>query len=170
MTPAITLPAITLQELLGWNQESSDFWNTHLKANPALLGLPCGIGGTATVQEFVKHIWGVELRWAQRLAVLPVTDTKDMPAGPLDALFDLHLKAVQIFRELLADPGKSWDETMTFDFSFLPPEARTISRRKLLAHALFHSQRHWAQLATLVRAAGFPSEFKGDVLFSTALA
>ena len=47
-----------------------------------------------------------------------------------------------------------------------------MSRRKVLAHALFHSQRHWAQLATLVRAAGFPSGFRGDLLFSlgTALA
>ena len=161
--------AITLEELLGWNQESSDFWNTHLKANPALLELPCSIGGTAMVQEFVRHIWGVELRWAQRLAGLPATDTKDMPAGPLDALFDLHLKAAQIFRESLAGPGKSWDETMTFDFSFLPPEARTLSRRKLLGHALFHSQRHWAQLGTLVRQAGFPSGFKGDLIFSSAL-
>jgi hypothetical protein len=37
------------------------------------------------------------------------------------------------------------------------------------AHALFHSQRHWAQLATLVRAAGFPSGFFGDILISSAL-
>ena len=33
-------PAITLQELLVWNQESSDFWHAHLEANPALLELP----------------------------------------------------------------------------------------------------------------------------------
>ena len=92
-----------------------------------------------------------------------------MPAGPLDALFDLHLKAVQIFRALLDDPVQNWDETKTLDFPWLPPEARTVSRRKVVAHALFHSQRHWAQLATLVRAAGFPSGFKGDLLFSSAL-
>jgi len=52
----------------------------------------------------------------------------------------------------------------------LPPDARSFSRRKLAAQALFHSQRHWAQLATLVRAAGFPSGFKGDILLSSALA
>jgi len=46
----------------------------------------------------------------------------------------------------------------------------TVSKRKMLAHTLFHSQRHWAQLATLVRAAGFPSGFKGDLLLSSALA
>jgi uncharacterized damage-inducible protein DinB len=162
--------AISLEELLAWNQESSKFWKAHLEANPALLELPCGIGGSANVQEFVRHIWGVELVWSQRIAGLPQTDRKDMPAGPLGALFDLHLKAVQIFRTLLDDPAQNWDETQTLKYPWLPPEGLTVSRRKVLAHTLFHSQRHWAQLATLVRAAGFPSGFKGDLLFSSALA
>jgi uncharacterized damage-inducible protein DinB len=58
---------------------------------------------------------------------------------------------------------------MTLDYPWLPPHARNFSRRKVMAHTLFHSQRHWAQLATLVRAAGFPSGFKGDLLLSSAL-
>ncbi|MGD0733918.1 MAG: hypothetical protein ABR976_02180 [Terracidiphilus sp.] len=161
--------AVTLSELLAWNQEASNFWKAHLEANPALLELPCGIGGTVNVQEFVRHIWGVELVWAQRIAALPETDRKTMPAGPLDALFDLHLKAVEIFQSLFDDPGTNWEETRTLDYAWLPPEARTFSRRKAAAHTLFHSQRHWAQLATLVRAAGFPSGFKGDIIFSPAL-
>jgi uncharacterized damage-inducible protein DinB len=161
--------AVTLDELLAWNQESSNYWKAHLESNPALLELPCGIGGTANVQEFVRHIWGAELRWAHRLAELPVTDVKDLPAGPLDALFDLHVKAFAILRSLLDDSNREWDGIMKFDLAFLPPEMRTFSRRKILGHALFHSQRHWAQLATLVRAAGFPSGFKGDLLFTTAL-
>jgi uncharacterized damage-inducible protein DinB len=160
---------ITLQELLVWNQESSSFWKTRLDANPHLLELPCGIGGTANVQEFVRHIWGVELRWNQRLAGLPVIDREEMPSGPLDALFDLHSQAVEIFRGLLAAPEESWDQLYVLDMDWLPPEARTVSRRKVGVHMLFHSQRHWAQLATLVRAAGFPSGFKGDLLFSQAL-
>ncbi len=89
--------------------------------------------------------------------------------GPLDALFDLHLKAVEIFQALLDDTARNWNETMKLDAPWLPPDAPAVSRRKIAAHALFHSQRHWAQLATLVRAAGFPSEFKGDLLFSSAL-
>lgn len=162
-------PAITLDELLAWNRESSAFWNAHLAANPALLELPCGIGGAANVQELVRHIWGVELRWAQRIAGLPVLAKEDLPAGPLDAFYALHEQAVRIFRELLDHPAYAWDETMTLDLPWLPPQERTFTRRKLLGHTLFHSQRHWAQLATLVRAAGFPSEFKGDLLFSSAL-
>ena len=161
--------AITLEELLTWNQEASNFWKAHLDANPALLELPCGIGGAANVQEFVGHVWGVELRWGQRLAGLPVLAKEAVPAGPLDALFGLHLKAVVVFRALLDDQSLNWNETMKLDVPWLPPDAPAFSRRKIAAHALFHSQRHWAQLATLVRAAGFPSAFKGDMLFSSAL-
>lgn len=161
--------AISLEELLAWNQESADFWRAHLEANPTLLELPCGIGGTSDVQQFVRHIWGVELRWGQRIAGLPLLTKEDMPEGPLDALFALHIQAVQIFRNLLDGPNQNWDETMNLDYDWLPPQARTVSRRKVVAHTLFHSQRHWAQLATLVRAAGFPSGFHGDLLLSSAL-
>lgn len=159
--------AITLEELLGWNEETSAFWKTHLDANPALLELPCDIGGTANVQEFVRHIWGVELRWAQRLAGLPVIAREEIPAGPLAVLFDLHLQADAIFGGLLDAPEESWNEPFIIDF--IPPKPYTVSRRKVAGHMLFHSQRHWAQLATLVRAAGFPSGFKGDLLMSAAL-
>jgi uncharacterized damage-inducible protein DinB len=162
-------PAITLEELLAWNQESSTFWKTHLDANPGLLDLPCDIGGTKTVKEFVRHIWGVELVWGQRVSGLPVIDRKEIPEGPLEVLFDLHVKAVEIYRGLLGDPGQDWGETQTLNAPSLPPEGLTVSRRKIVGHALLHSQRHWAQLATLVRAAGFPSGFKGDLLFSSAL-
>ena len=160
---------ITLRELLVWNQEASNFWNAHFNANPHLLELECGIGGAATVQEFVRHIWGVELRWNQRLAGLPVTPKEDLPTGPLDALFDLHNQAVQIFTGLLTAPDEGWEQDYILDMDWVPPEVRTMSRRKVAVHALFHSQRHWAQLATLVRNAGFPSGFKGDLLLSHAL-
>jgi uncharacterized damage-inducible protein DinB len=162
-------PAITLEELLTCNRESSRFCKAHLDANPALLALPCGIGGTANVQEFAGHIWGVELRWGQRIAGLPMLAKENVPKSPLDALFALHLQAVQVFRSLLDNPALNWEETMTLDYPWLPPESRTVSKRKALGHTLFHSQRHWAQLATLVRAAGFPSGFKGDLLLSSAL-
>ena len=162
-------PAITIEELLAWNDEASNFWKAHLDANPSLLALPCGIGGAASVMDFAGHIWGVELRWGQRIAGLPPLAKEDVPAGPLDALFDLHVKAVQVFRTLLDNPAQNWDDKMTLDYPWLPPDARSFSRRKIAAHTLFHSQRHWAQLATLVRSASFPSGFKGDLLFSSAL-
>jgi uncharacterized damage-inducible protein DinB len=134
-----------------------------------LLALPCDIGGTKNVQEFVRHVWGVELRWGQRLAGGPVTEREEMPEGPLDALFELHIKAGEVFRGLLAAPAESWNEPFWLDLDWIPPDKRSLSRRKVLVHTLFHSQRHWAQLATLVRVAGHPSGFRGDLLLSSAL-
>lgn len=163
-------PAITLEELLGWNQESSNFWKGWLDANPAVLQLPCDIGRTEGVQEFVRHIWAVDLFWARRIAGMPELDREKVPAGPIDVLFDLHLQGVKIFRSMLDDPTFGWEEKLSLDLPWMPPEGRNPTRRKALAHVLTHGPRHWAQLATLARTAGFPSGFKGDLLFCSALA
>lgn len=160
---------ITLEELLAWNEEVADFWKAHLAAHPDLLELPCNIGGAGTVKEFVRHIWGAELRWSQRLAGVPVTEFAQMPTGPLDAVVDLHTQAAGLLRGLLAGPDQSWEQTYELNAEWLPPEARSMSRRKVVVHALTHGHRHWAQLATVVRMAGFPSGFKGDLLFSRGM-
>ena len=158
---------ISLEELLAWNDEASEFWKAHLDASPALLQLPCGIGGTANVQEFVRHIWGAELVWSQIISSLPLTDYDVWPNGPLDALFHLHLSAVQNFQKLIDDPNTSWDE-QSADYPWRR-QLPKLTPRKALAHILLHSQRHWAQLSTLLRSAGFPSGILGDLLFSSAL-
>ena len=154
-----------MQELLLWCEESANFWKTSLEAHPALLALPCGIGGAADVQALVRHIWGVELLWSQRIAGLPVQDKNDWPVAPLDALFALHLEAMQTYRSLLERPEVQWDERIDLDRPGLPPQARNPTRRKMLGHALLHGQRHWAQLATLTRQAGYPSVGYQDYLF-----
>jgi len=162
-------PAITLEEILAWNCQSADFWKAHLDGNPMLLQLPCGIGGNADVQAFVRHIWGAELVWSQIIRGLPVTDYDLWPTGPLDALFDLHLSALRNFRSLLDNPETKWEER-SVHYPWRRPEAPKPTPRKALAHVLLHSQRHWAQLSTLVRSAGFPSGFLGDLLLCSAFA
>jgi uncharacterized damage-inducible protein DinB len=119
------------------------------------------------VRGFVRHIWSVELVWAQRLGALPVTARKDFPEGPLAVLYDLHIKAAKIYRALFASPAEDWNAPFLIDW--MPFPARNVSRRKMAAHALLHTHRHLAQLATLVRTAGFPSGFHGDLLVSQAL-
>jgi uncharacterized damage-inducible protein DinB len=169
MTPDRTLPAITLQELLAWNQESADFWKAHFDSNSALLEQPCSIDDSGVVQELLRHIWMAELRWAQCVAGLRILPRTDLPKGPLNALFGLHQQAGEIIRALFDDPTWNWEEAVTLTYEWIPPELRNASRRKLTGHVLFHSERHWAQLATHLRLAGFPSGFKGDLIFSSAL-
>jgi hypothetical protein len=157
--------AVTLEELLAWNEQSSRCWKAHLDANPTLLHLPFDVGGTTDVLNFIRHIWVAELRWAQRLAGLPVQDPGRIPAGPLDVLFALHLQATQIFRSLSAAPQEFWNDPFVIDIDFVPAEERAIPRRRVAAHALFHSQRHWAQLATIIPTDGFTWQFRADLLF-----
>jgi uncharacterized damage-inducible protein DinB len=157
---------ITLEELLAWSDEGANYWKSHIEANPAILDLPCGINKSPNVQALIRHIWGAERRWSQRLTGLP---TPDFPEGPLDALFAMHVEAMELYRSLLAGPVERWDETYELNFDWVPPERRKVSRRKVAGHSLLHSQRHYAQLATLARVAGYPVTSGGDLLFSLAL-
>src|SRR5271169_4808173 len=43
------------------------------------------------------------------------------------------------------------------------------SKRKIVVHALLHSVRHWAQLATALREAGYPTNWGKDFLYSEVM-
>lgn len=160
-------PALTLDELLAWSDESTRKWLQFLAANPALQQLPCGIYGTASVLGLARHIVAVELRHSQRLAGLPVTPYDEIPEDSLEALFALHAETVERLRTLLADPTQDW--AAEIEFTTLSAGKMHATRRKVFAHALLHSIRHWAQVATLARAAGLLPGFAGDLLASSAL-
>jgi uncharacterized damage-inducible protein DinB len=162
----MTESGISLAELLAWNDEAAHSWKHHLEANPALLEVACDIGNAGNVRGFVRHIWGAELRWANRLAGL---ENPQLATGPLDALFAMHIQASGVFRSLIDGPEAAWAEPYFLKLDWVPEDKRRMSRRKIALHALFHGHRHYAQLATLARTAGFPAQFGGDLLFSPAL-
>lgn len=160
-------PALTLDELLGWSDATTRQWLEFLAENPALQELPCGIYGTASVLGLVRHIVAVEMRYGQRLACLPVTAYEEIPAENLDLFAAMHDEAMARFRQLLADPAQDWAEVI--EFQTVSAGVLRASRRKILGHALLHSVRHWAQLSTQARAAGFKPGIDGDLLLSPAL-
>ncbi len=161
-------PALTLEEILNWADESAQRWFKFFAATPAALALPCGVyKSDTTALGLVRHIVVVETRYAQRLANLPITDYEAVPGDSLDALIALHNDAVAHFHTLLADTAQDWESQM--EFVTLSAGTLHASRRKVLAHALLHGIRHWAQLATLCRAAGHASGFHGDLMVSSSL-
>ena len=115
----------------------------------------------------MRHIVAVEMRHSQRLADLPVTPYSEIPEGPLESLSALHDETVKRIQALLEDPAQDWAEGI--DFQTVSLGVVHASRRKILGHAVLHGIRHWAQLSSLVRAAGFQSGIGGDLMVSSAL-
>ncbi|HET7103382.1 MAG TPA: DinB family protein [Terracidiphilus sp.] len=159
--------ALTLDEILCWSDETTHHWLDFLAAHPEVQQLPCGIYATANVLGLVRHIVVVEMRYGQRLAGLPVTAYEDVPENSLEALTALHAGTMDRLRAVLADPEQDW--TRQLEFKTLGAGTLSASQRKIVAHALLHGIRHWAQIATLARSAGYPPPFAGDLLISAAL-
>lgn len=159
---------ITLEELLADNEASTQKWTEWFAANPAALDVPCDIYNSGTVRGLLKHIFAVELRHSQRLTGQQVVAYDAIPVGPLDDLADVHAKAMKNLKNFLAEAD---DATLREVITLQTVSAGTLhaSRRKLFAHILLHSMRHWAQLSTVLRESDHKTDWPKDFLFSVAM-
>ncbi len=160
----MTQPAVTATELLDWNDLTAQRWEALLAANPAALEFPCDVYGTETVRGLLRHIFAVELRYAERLSGEPVTPYERVPEGSAEELFALHDQNMARYRKLLTDDSVDWEEKL--EFTTISAGKRSATRKRILFHALLHGIRHYAQLATLVRQHGVKPDWPMDYLFS----
>jgi len=164
----MTTAAITLEELLVDNEAATKKWQAWFAAHPAALDIPCAIYDSGTVRVLLKHIFAVELRHSQRLLGEEVSSYEAIPVGSLDDLMAVHARATQNLRKFLATAN---DAVLLEVIPLQTVSAGTLhaSRRKLFAHIQLHSMRHWAQLSSLLREAGYKTEWPKDFLFSEAI-
>jgi uncharacterized damage-inducible protein DinB len=155
-------PVLTTTELIAWLDTTSTRWQNLLNAHPELLSMPCDIMGVGTVAQLLQHIVAVELRYAERLADLPVSDYAAIPFDNVESLYATHDRALAILRQLLAS-NIDWSQSIEFATRAMGPARST--RKTILFHALFHSIRHYAQLATLARQHGIKPDWSMDYLF-----
>jgi len=155
-------PVLTTTELIAWLDTTSTRWQNLLNAHPELLSMPCDIMGVGTVAQLLQHIVAVELRYAERLADLPVSDYAAIPFDNVESLYATHDRALAILRQLLAS-NIDWGQSIEFATRAMGPARST--RKTILFHALFHSIRHYAQLATLARQHGIKPDWSMDYLF-----
>ncbi|MGZ7077674.1 MAG: hypothetical protein ACXVJL_16880, partial [Candidatus Angelobacter sp.] len=85
---------LSFGELLDYSAEESNQWRDFFKQHPAALDVPCDIAGTKTVREVVLHITAVQMRYAERLLNMPITEYDKLAARlaegkPGDELFAL---------------------------------------------------------------------------------
>jgi uncharacterized damage-inducible protein DinB len=155
-------PILSAADLLAWNETTTQNWRKLLSSHPELLHKPCDVADTKTIAELLQHIVAVELRYAQRIADLPITDYSELPFDSVDSIFATHTRAIALFQQSLA-AGTNWNEEIDF-----PTRSRgrlRSTRKTILFHALLHSIRHYAQLATLVRQCGIKPDWPMDYLF-----
>ncbi len=154
--------ALTAEEILAWHEMNSAAWKKLLTEHPEALSFTCDIAQTKTVGELLQHIVAVELRYAERLANLPATDYAAIPFDTVEVIYSTHDRATALFRQLLASDTFDWNERIEYMTRMMGP-ARS-SRKTLFFHALFHTARHYAQLATLLRQHGVKPTWSMDYL------
>ena len=89
-------------------------------------------------------------------------------AAPDAALFAAGREARALFEEFLA-AATAEELARVVEFDTLTAGRQRSSKRKLAAHVLVHGVRHWAQVASHLRAHGRPTGWPHDLLTSPAL-
>jgi uncharacterized damage-inducible protein DinB len=159
---------ISLDELLGWTAEEREKWLPWLKANPKALTLTVQQGGRfPTVASLIDHIFLVEHRHTHRLQRRELPTQTGVAAGDLDALWSFAARGRA--NVLSYAPTLSAVDANTPRDVVVPTGTWTMSPRKLLFHMALHEVRHWAQIASTVRAAGYEPPGDHDLFFSKSL-
>jgi uncharacterized damage-inducible protein DinB len=164
-----TLAQLSFSDLLAANEAETAKWRTWCEQQPAaVLDVPLSIALAKNVREFLLHIFAVELRYAERISGLPITDYEALPTENVAELFGIGDRARGMYREYLAN---ATDEDLASMMEFPTRTAGIIrsSKRKMFAHSMLHGVRHWAQLATALRQAGYATNWGKDFLYSPAM-
>jgi len=156
---------IRFTELLAYTEEENRRWKEWFRKHPEAITLPCDIGGSPTVHEFLLHIFTTDLYFAHRVAGLDLPDFKALPHSNIDELFGIGEGAARKFRGFIETASSAdWNEILSLGFA-----DKKVSKRKMAAQALLHGVHHRAQLATLLRQQGFKPEWIHDIILSDVM-
>jgi hypothetical protein len=109
----MTQPFLTAEEILAWNDKTAQGWRQLLTSHPELLTQPCDIAETKTVAQLLQHIVAAQLRYAERLAGLPISDYDAIPFDSVESIYATHDRAIAIFQQLVAS-DINWHEPLEF--------------------------------------------------------
>ena len=157
------MTALKGEELMEWLEATSSGWRKLAAEHPRMLAFPCDVRGTSNVAELLQHIVAVDLRFAERLHGQPTTEYSAISTSSAETIYAFHDQAMKLLRELLGRNDVAWEESI--ECVTRSAGAVCATRRVILVHALMHSIRHYAQLATLVRQHGIAPDWPMDYLF-----
>jgi uncharacterized damage-inducible protein DinB len=157
---------LSFAQLLQYVNDETAGWRAFFQSNPKALDVPVSIAGTKNMRDMLLHIFAVELRYAERLNDVPEVTPYERHTGKSpEELFGMGERARSMLASYL-DKASDFDLVLTFPT--LTSGTLSASKRKIVIHMLLHGVRHWAQLATALREAGF-AQSKHDFLFSNVM-
>ena len=140
-------------------------WRDWFLEHPKAWAIPFATGRMATIGGLVLHIFGVELRYAQRLLDQEVTAWEEFRQTSIDEVFELGDNARgQLVHFLTTAPEKDLDRVLTFQT--LTAGTISASKYKIASNIFLHDIRHWGQIATVLRQNGFVDQWPHDMLLS----
>ena len=162
---AIDRCALSYKSLLELTSTEHHRWRDWFVEHPKAWEVPFATGRMATIGGVVLHIFGVELRYAQRLLDQEVTAWEEFRQKSIEEVFELGDDArSQLVQFLTTAPEKELDKVLTFQT--LTAGTVTASKYKIASNIFLHDIRHWGQIATVLRQNGFADQWPHDMLLS----
>ncbi len=165
----MTAPTVEIRMLAAYVDLETERWRQWFEdAPPAVLDLPLGPGAVGTIRTLIKHVFAVELRYAQRLVGLPVSAYEELADDTPEALWRIHESAAALRDRYLRESApEALDAVLVSDTRKLGRiEARAHT---VVVHTLMHGIRHWAQIATVLRQHAHGELWEHDWLVSPAV-
>ena len=164
---AIHRCALSYQFLLEYTSMEQHRWHDWFEGNGTAWALPFATPPMATIGGVVNHIFGVEMRYTQRLRDERVSDWEELIAHTsLEDVFALGDNARAMLVDFLTNvPEHELDRVLTF--KTLTAGEVTASKHKIASNIFLHGIRHWGQIATVVRQHGFSVQWPHDALLSS---
>ena len=162
--------SLTIEHLLSYTSGERAKWEQWFQDHPpASLDAPVQRQGDFNdVWRLMHHLFLVEKRHLQRLKQeSPLMEQIGVARHDVIKLFAFG-RTVREDLTAFIHAASDAELDRTLDVTYRN-RAFQFTARKLVFHILFHEIRHWAQIATAVRNAGFPPPGFHDFLFSDAM-
>ena len=158
--------ALRYDTLLELTSTEHHRWHDWFIERPQAWAVPFATGRMATIGGVVMHIFGVELRYAQRLLDEEVTQWEDFRQTSIEDVFELgDLARGQLVHFLTTAPEAELDRVL--NFQTLTAGLVSASKYKIASNVFLHGIRHWAQVATVLRQKRFSDQWSHDMLLSS---
>ena len=160
---------ISFGQLLAANEEEAERWRGWFERQPPeILDLPTQIAQSGTLRRLALHIQIVELFFSEKLNGLAPSDYEALPVDSVASLFAIGERARSNYRAFLAHATEE-ELSAVVEFSRTGKRLIRASKRKMFVHAMFHSMRHWAQVAVLLRESGHATDWLRDFILSDVM-